>query len=255
MVLLLGAVPAYAEGGFSDVSAGDYYAPVVTWAKETGVTGGTSDTTFSPKNSVTRGQAVTFLWAAAGWPEPASNSSPFTDVSDPGAYYYKAVLWAREKGITGGVSADRFGVADTLHYDQFLAFLCRAAGDKLSGDWSQAALSWAGSKGLTSGLSVTAGNNCPRADVVYFLWKQYSGGSSEPVQTAAPDRPIVNTESGLNGTVCAKEDFNMSVYAAKAHITENLRDPDKLNGFDPNGPKNILVIVTGNYGIDIVNIS
>jgi len=251
--LLLSAVPAYAAGGFSDVSDGDYYAGAVAWAKEAGVTGGTSDATFSPKNSVTRAQAVTFLWAAAGRPEPASNSSPFTDVADPGAYYYKPVLWAREKGITGGVSADRFDVSSPVHYDQFLAFLCRAAGGELSGDWSQAAMSWAGSKGLTSGLSVAAGSDCPRADVVYFLWKQYGGGSSEPVQITnptSPDRPVVNTEAGLNGAVCAKEDFDMSVYAAKAHVTEGLNFPDELNSFDPNGPKNILVIVSGNYGID-----
>ncbi len=66
----------------------------------------------------------------------------------------------------------------------------------------------------------------------------------------APDRPVVNTESGLNGAVCAKEDFDMSVYAAKAHITESLNFPDKLNGFDANKPKNILVIVSGDYGIE-----
>ncbi len=158
--------------GFSDVMSGDYYAQAVKWAKDGGVTGGTSETTFSPADPVTRGQAMTFLWAASGRPEPASASSPFTDVADPGAYYYKAVLWAKEKGITSGVSADRFGVGDTLHYDQFLAFLCRVAGGELSGDWSQAAVSWAGANGLTSGVSVTAGNDCPRSDVVYFLWKQ-----------------------------------------------------------------------------------
>ncbi len=222
----------------------------MAWAKEAGITGGTSDTTFSPKSSVTRAQAVTFLWAAAGRPEPASSVSPFVDVPSPGVYYYKPVLWAKEKGITSGVSAGLFGVTDAVHYDQFLAFLCRAAGGELSGDWSQAAMSWAASKGLTSGLNITAGNDCPRGDVVYFLWKQYGGGASKPVQTASPDRPVINTESGLNGKICAKEDFDMSVYAVKAHIMSDLVRPEKIIGFDSGKPKTVLVVVSGNYGID-----
>lgn len=159
--------------GFSDVYEDDYYADAVVWAKETGVTGGTSATTFSPGSTVTRAQAVTFLWRAAGSPEPAAATSPFTDVTDTGAYYYDAVLWATEQGITGGVGNNRFSVDGTLTYDQMLAMLCRAAGDTTTGDnWSAAAVAWAKEHGLTNGLNFGAKNSCPRSDVVYCLWKQ-----------------------------------------------------------------------------------
>ncbi len=159
--------------GFSDVHESDYFADAVKWAKDEGITGGTTPTTFSPSRTVTRAQAVTFLWRAAGKPEPASLTSPFTDVSDPGAYYYKAVLWAAEQGITKGLSASTFGTGSTLAYDQMLAFLARAAdADTGSGGWSQAALDWAAENGLTDGLNITAKGACPRSDVVYCLWKQ-----------------------------------------------------------------------------------
>lgn len=160
-------------GGFRDVYEDDYYADAVVWAKDTGVTGGTSATTFSPSATVTRAQAMAFLWRAAGSPQPASTVSPFTDVSDPGAYYYKAVLWAAEQGITGGVSATSFGADNAVTYDQMLAFLARAAGDTATGsDWSTAAVNWAAENGLTDGLTFAPKSACPRSDVVYCLWKQ-----------------------------------------------------------------------------------
>ena len=159
--------------GFSDVHAGDYFAEAVEWAKENGITGGTTSTTFSPDSSVTRAQAVTFLWRAAGTPEPASLTSSFTDVADQSAYYYKAVLWATEQGITNGVSDTSFGADNAVTYDQMLAFLARAAGaDTGDGDWSQAALGWAADNGLTDGLTFSAKDACPRSDVVYCLWQQ-----------------------------------------------------------------------------------
>ena len=165
--------PSPTVAGFSDVHESDYYADAVVWAKETGVTGGTSATTFSPGSTVTRAQAVTFLWRAAGSPEPVAATSPFTDVTDTGAYYYDAVLWATEQGITGGVGNNRFSVDGTLTYDQMLAMLCRAAGDTTTGDdWSAAAVAWAKEHGLTNGLNFGAKNSCPRSDVVYCLWKQ-----------------------------------------------------------------------------------
>ena len=159
--------------GFSDVHESDYFADAVVWAKETGVTGGTSATTFSPNNTVTRADAMTFLWRGAGSPEPESLVSPFSDVTDAGAYYYKAVLWAAENGITSGVSATDFGIKNTLSYDQILAFLFRAAGETdVGSDWSAAAVNWAAENGLTAGLTFTAKGNCPRSDVIYCLWKQ-----------------------------------------------------------------------------------
>ena len=145
----------------------------MAWAKGSGVTGGTSPTTFSPASPVTRAEAVTFLWRGAGSPEPASAVSPFADVTDPAAYYYKAVLWAWEEGITGGVSDTAFGLGNTLSYDQLLAFLARQAGAEAGGgDWSAAAVSWAAEQGLTSGLTFEAKDPCPRSDVVYCLWRQ-----------------------------------------------------------------------------------
>ena len=159
--------------GFSDVHEDDYYAEAVQWAKETGVTGGTSATTFSPQKTVTRAEAVTFLWRAAGSPQPTSSTSPFLDVTDANAYYYNAVLWAAEQGITGGVGNNQFGRNSTLTYDQILTMLCRAAGETATGsDWSAAALTWAAENGLTDGLSFAPKSACPRADVVYCLWKQ-----------------------------------------------------------------------------------
>lgn len=159
--------------GFSDVFESDYYAEAVEWAKESGVTSGTSATTFSPDNTVTRAEAVTFLWRAAGSPAPASTVSPFVDVTDNNAYYYNAVLWAAEQGITGGVGNNQFSLYGTLTYDQILAMLCRAAGESASGsDWSVAAVNWAAANGLTDGLTFGVKDSCPRADVVYCLWRQ-----------------------------------------------------------------------------------
>ena len=159
--------------GFYDVYKTDYYADAVAWAKASSVTGGTSATTFSPGNAVTRAEAVTFLWRAAGSPVPGTSRSPFADVTDTGAYYYRAVLWASDQGITGGVGNGQFGLSATLTYDQILAMLCRASGGTASGgDWSAAAVSWAAENGLTQGLTFSPKDNCPRSDVVYCLWKQ-----------------------------------------------------------------------------------
>ena len=158
--------------GFSDVTTGDYYADAVQWAVNHGVTGGTSDTTFSPAAAVTRGQAVTFLWRAAGSPEPSSTVSPFTDVSSAD-YYYKPVLWASEQGVTGGIGNNQFGPNVNLAYDQIFTMLRAAAGQSAaSSDWSAAAVSWAQESGLTDGLSFSAKADCPRSDVIYCLWKQ-----------------------------------------------------------------------------------
>ena len=171
--------------GFDDVSSSDYYAQAVQWAVNAGVTTGTGANTFSPDNTVTRAEAVTFLWRAAGSPVPASAASPFADVTDPSAYYYDAVLWAAEQGITGGVGNNAFGLTGTLAYDQILTFLCRAAGEDAGGaDWSAAAVSWAADSGLTDGLDFAPKDSCPRSDVVYCLWKQMAGSAS---QTASGD--------------------------------------------------------------------
>ena len=177
------AVPAYGtENGtqFRDVSDSAYYADAVEWAVTEGVTKGTSGSTFSPGSTVTRAQAVTFLWRAAGQPEPSASAPIFTDAANQNSYYCKAVRWAAAEGITNGVTATQFQPNGTLHYDQILAFLCRAAGGNATGsDWSQKAQTWAAENGVTDGLTYAAKGNCPRSDAVYFLWQQSEGGGTE----------------------------------------------------------------------------
>ena len=164
-------------GSFTDVPANAYYAQAVSWAVSKAVTSGTTDTTFSPDRTVTRGQAVTFLWRAAGQPKAISAVNPFTDVKS-GAYYYDAVLWAVQQGITSGTTDTTFSPDSTLNRDQLLTFLCRASGGYAGGsDWSQLAVNWANSHGVLSGVPGTfvAKSACPRCDVVYYLWKAYNG--------------------------------------------------------------------------------
>ena len=115
---------AAAENPFTDVAEGSYCHDAVLGAVEKGITNGVTDTTFQPGASCTRAQMVTFLWRNAGSPEPASTVNPFTDVS-AGAYYYKAVLWAVEKGITNGITATTFGPNDSCTRGQIVTFLYR----------------------------------------------------------------------------------------------------------------------------------
>ena len=161
---------------FTDVAVGAYYASAVNWAVSRGVTTGTTATTFGPDTTVERCQAVTFLWRAAGEPKPSSSYNPFADVAAD-SYYYNAVLWAVEKGITAGISATEFAPRNPLERDQLLTFLCRAAGANASGDnWSELAVNWATGRGLMTGIPGTfsAKEACPRRDVVYYLWKYYN---------------------------------------------------------------------------------
>ncbi|MBE6909234.1 MAG: S-layer homology domain-containing protein [Ruminococcaceae bacterium] len=162
------------ETAFTDVPSGAYYADAVAWAVETGVTKGTSETTFSPNDTLTRAQAVTFLWRAKGSPAPTSSYNPFADVK-AGAYYYDAVLWAVENGITNGVSADEFSVDGKVTRGQMITFLWRTEGRPFDtgGKWYEAAESWAVSRRLLSGTAedYTTDGKCPRSDVVYYLYR------------------------------------------------------------------------------------
>lgn len=169
---------------FLDVPPGMYYSEAVEWAVSAGITTGTSDTTFDPDVSCSRGQIVTFLWRAAGSPKPQSSSSPFTDVQ-PGVYYYDAVLWAVEKGITQGTSATTFGPDVIVGRDQTVTFLYRAAGSPavpndapftdVPGDaYYAAAVRWAVSQGITTGTgedSFSPGMQCSRGQIVTFLFR------------------------------------------------------------------------------------
>ena len=114
-----------ADVRFVDVPDDAYYYDAVYWAVDQGITTGTSETTFSPDDPCTRAQAVTFLWRAAGEPAPASTENPFTDVIS-GEYYYNAVLWAIEKGITKGTGETTFSPGDDCLRSQIVTFLYRA---------------------------------------------------------------------------------------------------------------------------------
>ena len=174
---------------FRDVKETDYFYNPVLWAVDNQITGGTSATTFGPHNACTRAQVVTFLWAAAGKPEPGSYHNPFTDVKTSD-YFYKAVLWAVEKGITSGVSPTQFGSHQVCTRGQVVTFLWRAAGspeasdsqipftDVKASDYFCKAVLWAVENGVTSGVSpgkFGPGNTCTRGQVVTFLYRAFNG--------------------------------------------------------------------------------
>ena len=175
------------ENPFVDVKDEDYFIDPVLWAVEKGITAGTSDTTFSPNSSVTRAEAVTFLWRAAGSPEPASDENPFADVAE-GDYFYKPVLWAVENGITAGLDATHFGPAVLSNRSQIVTFLWRAVGapenvaaenpfaDVSEGTYYYMPVLWALENGITSGVSSTAFGTleaCNRGQMVTFLYRTY----------------------------------------------------------------------------------
>ena len=122
------AEPKITLNPFTDVAAESYYFKAVLWAVENGVTNGTGQNTFSPTGNCTRGQVVTFLWRAAGSPEPEGGANPFEDVSES-SFYYKAVLWAVENGITKGTSDSTFSPSGTCTRAQVVTFLYRAVGE------------------------------------------------------------------------------------------------------------------------------
>ena len=171
-------------GVFVDVATGSYYEDAVDWAVENGITKGTDDTHFSPDGICTRAQAVTFLWRAAGSPEPKTNTMPFTDVN-AGSYYYDAVLWAVENGITKGTSDTTFSPNMTCTRAQIVAFLWRsekspAAGtanpfaDVKSTAYYAGAVLWAVENDITKGTTNTTFSpdaDCTRAQIVTFLWR------------------------------------------------------------------------------------
>ena len=170
---------------FRDVDKDAYYAAAVDWAVSNEITNGTSASTFSPDEGCTRAQVVTFLWRAAGKPDPASSKSPFSDVKE-GAYYYNAVLWAVGKGITNGTSDKTFSPDETCTRAQIVTFLWRyeeqpaPAGtnnpfaDVKPSAYFGSAVLWAVEKGITNGTSATTfdpEDTCTRAQVVTFLYR------------------------------------------------------------------------------------
>lgn len=176
------------ETAFCDISKTDYFYDAVLWAVENGITTGTSRTRFSPYATCTRAQAVTFLWRVSGSPAPKNSRMPFTDVS-PSAYYYDAVLWALEEGITVGTTSKTFSPDATVDRAQAVTFLYRANGAPSAMGYSAFtdvpqtayyadAVKWAGDHGITTGTSTTAfspNTSCTRAQIVTFLYRAYRG--------------------------------------------------------------------------------
>ena len=169
---------------FIDVPSGSYFYEAVMWAVENGVTTGVSASRFDPDGICTRAQAVTFLWRAAGSPKPETRTMPFTDVP-VGSYYYDAVLWAVENGITKGTSETMFSPDATCSRAQIVTFLWRsqkspAAGTanpftdvKASAYYADAVL-WAVKEDVTKGTTNTTFSpdaNCTRAQIVTFIWR------------------------------------------------------------------------------------
>lgn len=173
------------QSPFPDVQdPGKYYYTPVLWAAANNITNGVEGGLFAPGNTCKREQVVTFLWRAMGSPEPTSTDCPFEDVAE-GKYYYKAVLWAVENGITTGKSATRFAPKDTITRAEFVTFLWRTEGkpgystsnpfyDVSSGSYYYDAVLWASENGVTTGKSTESfapKDPCTRGQVVTFLYR------------------------------------------------------------------------------------
>ena len=171
---------------FDDVSKDDYYYDAVKWAADSGITGGVGGSLFGSDQSCTRAQIVTFLWRAAGSPEP-KGAANMTDVPQD-AYYAKAVAWAMENGITSGTGANRFSPHAACTRAQGMTFLFRSSKASASGTlafqdvaadaYYAQAVKWAADNGITSGIGgglFGPDNGCTRAQIVTFLWRLYAG--------------------------------------------------------------------------------
>ncbi len=169
---------------FVDVPSDSFYFAAVKWALKNQITTGTDATHFTPNKSITRAEAITFLWRAAGSPEPAATASPFVDVKESD-FFFKAVLWAIEEGITTGLDQNHFGPYATANRAQVVTFLWRANGSPIASAenpftdvsekaWFHDAVLWALEEGVTTGVSNTffdAWGSCNRAQVVTFLYR------------------------------------------------------------------------------------
>ena len=171
---------------FKDIKKGAYYYDAVLWAVEEEITNGMDVGIFAPDTTCTRGQIVTFLWRAAGKPTPSTKKNPFTDVK-AGAYYYDAVLWAVEMGITNGMDATHFSPDATCTRGQVVTFLWRAGDEPIAGGTNSfqdvksnayyyKAVIWAVENQITNGMDVgifAPDATCTRGQIVTFLFRSY----------------------------------------------------------------------------------
>lgn len=183
------ALPSQSGIPFEDLSINDFFYVGAVWAYNSGITTGATETDFFPYTSATRAQVVTFLWRAAGSPEPTvlPEDQPFVDV-DWEEYYGKALLWAVESGITSGMSAHHFGPEHKVTRAQFVTFLYRVAGqpetgcgidfsDTGRGEYYDDAVAWAVRNSITNGMSSTKfrpDDICTRGQIVTFLYRYYN---------------------------------------------------------------------------------
>lgn len=171
---------------FDDVSIDAYYYEAVKWAAKNGITGGIGNNLFGPEQPCSRAQIVTFLWRAAGSPEPAAQSS-FADIPAD-SYYAKAVAWAVENGVTTGTGDGKFSPDATCTRAQAVTFLARAVKGSASGSagfrdvadnaYYAEAVKWAADNGITNGIGgdlFGSDQDCTRAQIVTFLWRLYAG--------------------------------------------------------------------------------
>ena len=179
--------PETAKNPFTDVTASDYFYDAVVWAANQGIALGDSATTFRPNGTCARAEIVTFLWRAAGSPEPAGTSTSFLDVPE-NAYYYKAVLWAAENGIVKGTTETEFGANAACTRAQVVTFLYRYAGTNATAKdnpftdvnmdaYYYDAVAWTAAEGITAGTSAATfspNDSCTRGQIVTFLYRTYN---------------------------------------------------------------------------------
>ncbi len=177
-------VEAKPTNPFVDVAEGTYYYDPVLWAVANGITSGVNATHFDPNGTCTRAHAVTFLWRAAGQPEPKTTQMPFKDVK-AGSYYEKAVLWAVENKITNGTSTTTFSPDENCTRAQIVTFLWRSEGEPyasdsnnpftdIASDYYMDAVFWAVKEGITNGTTPTTfspNDRCTRAQIVTFIYR------------------------------------------------------------------------------------
>lgn len=190
---------------FNDVSDNAYYADAVQWAVENNITYGMGDGSFGTDNTVTREQAVTFLWRAAGQPTPTTKVNSFTDVRSDG-YSKDAILWAIENTVTEGIGDGKFNPDGPVTRGQMITFLWRVKGEpgKIAGEeWYEGAERWAQGKGILNGTAqkYSTNANCPRQDVVYYLYLEMNNTSGSSGGNSG------DTPSGGNATSSREEEI------------------------------------------------
>ena len=236
--MLAGLLPmqSYAAEAFADVDSGQYYYEPVLWAvsHDPQITNGVNSTHFAPANTCTRAQVVTFLWRAMGKPEPESSTNPFTDVA-AGQYYYKAVLWAVEQGITNGTSSTTFSPDKGCTRGQVVTFLWRTRGepspagvnnpftDVPASQYYYLPVLWAVSHTpqITNGTSATAFSpnaTCTRGQIVTFLYRALQGGA-EPFSFTEPDPPYVTSASAGSAGRVGEASIDISGTGTRGDVT------------------------------------